>query len=135
MYQILLVISALVVVFGSWAAEFRNNHVFNQNWPTHARFHCAAYGLTNMGIGIICLVIFTSINFQSSQSPVPVLIGISLLLMVDLTMFGTSAVPGVSAIADGEKVMHSCPISYWMTMIHLGMVLAGTLLYLKEIIR
>lgn len=50
-------------------------------------------------------------------------------------MLGTSAVPGVSAIADGEKVMHNWPISYWMTVIHLGMVLSGTLLYLKEIIR
>lgn len=106
-----------------------------QNWPAHARFHCAAYGLTNMGTGIICLVIFTSINFQSPQSLVPVLIGISLLLLVDLIMLGTSAVPGVSAIADGEKVMHSWPISYWMTVIHLGMVLSGALLYLKEIIR
>ncbi|MEM9485809.1 MAG: hypothetical protein AAGA83_19190 [Cyanobacteria bacterium P01_F01_bin.116] len=135
MYQILLVMSALVVVFGSWAAEFRDNHVFNQNWSAHARFHCAAYGLTNVGIGIICLVIFTSINFHPPQSPTLVLIGISLLLLVDLTMLGTSVVPGVSAIADGEKVMHSWPISYWMTVVHLGIVLVGMLLYLKEIIQ
>ena len=135
MPQILLIISALVAVFGSWTAEFRDNHVFNQDWPAHARFHCAAYGLTNIGIGIICLVIFTRVNFQSAHSLVPVLIGISLLLLMDLIMLGTIAIPGVSAIADGEKVMHSWPISYWITALHLGLVIAGMLLYLEQIIR
>ncbi|MEM9218241.1 MAG: hypothetical protein AAGD25_28350 [Cyanobacteria bacterium P01_F01_bin.150] len=130
MYQTLLITSALVAVFGSWAAEFRDNHVFNPDWPAHARFHCAAYGLTNISIGIICLVIFIGIGFQSST---PVLIGVALLLLEDLIMLGTSVVPGVSAMADGEKEMYGWPMSYWMTLIHMGIVLTGMVLYLQEI--
>lgn len=123
MANAILLFCAVVVLFGSLVAEFRENHVFNERWPAHARFHCVAYALTNAGIGAICVVLLVA--DATSGSRIALVTAIALLLLIDATTLGSSAVRGVSPVGDGERVTWGWPSSYWITSGHLGLVLLG----------
>ncbi len=53
--RILITISVLVFVVVIPVLEVNASHVFNPDWPAHARFHEVWQLITNCGIGLLCL--------------------------------------------------------------------------------
>ncbi|MEM0940787.1 MAG: hypothetical protein AAGI25_13490 [Bacteroidota bacterium] len=124
---ILLFLCALTVIFGSAFAEFRDNHIYNEKWDPHARFHCASYALTNIALGLFATALLV-ISIIYTIKPF-VAVSIILIAIVDMIMLVTNLVPGVSNIAEGEKVYKNNPTSYWMTYVHLLFLIVGSCLY------
>lgn len=53
--KILLTLSAMIFTFVIPILEINATHVFNTEWPTHAKFHEVWQLFTNTGIGLVCL--------------------------------------------------------------------------------
>ncbi|MCH9683251.1 MAG: hypothetical protein K0V04_17585 [Deltaproteobacteria bacterium] len=113
---IILAVCALAASFGSLAAEFTRTHVYCSYWPTAARHTCARFGLLNCALGLMGLALLALGR--------PWFAG-SLLLLMDLALLGSSFAPGVDIVADRERVVARLPVSFWMTFLHLGLVVFG----------
>lgn len=53
--RVLLSISALAQSIGAYAADFNVTHVFNPNWPPHAKFHNGQTMSMGLFLGILTL--------------------------------------------------------------------------------
>lgn len=109
-------VCALTAGLGSIAAEFGDNHVYDRRWPAAARRGCACFGLLNGALGLMGAIVLLA--------GAPWLAG-SLLLLMDLVMLFAALFPGVEIRAEGERVIASLPMSYWMTFVHLALVGLG----------
>jgi len=117
--SIVLCVCAGAAAVGSIAAEFTRNHVYNAAWPDRARRTCARYGMLNCALGLLALALVVSGR--------PLLAGV-LLLLADGVMLVAAKLPGVDIVAEGERVVGGLPSSYWMTFVHLALVLSGMML-------
>lgn len=110
----LLSLLAISSILGTALADFRTNHIFNPEWPAHARFHAAAFALMNMSLGAVALVLLWWSPFGWRESVE--VVGILFAVMV-FTFLAAIWVPGVTAVADKEeRIWKNQPISVWMTM-------------------
>lgn len=53
--RILITLSVVIFAIVIPILEVNSSHVFNPNWPSHARFHEVWQLTTNCGIGLLCL--------------------------------------------------------------------------------
>jgi hypothetical protein len=124
----ILVLLALVLTLATPPSDFNRRHVCHPAWPGHARFHCAAHALLNMGIGALSLwLLFTA----RPGEPFAIVVAALLLGWSGLSLFLAALFPGVSSVADGEKVWRRLPISLWGTVVYLALVAGGAALMLS----
>ncbi len=52
-----IIITGIIIgtIIGAWAADWNDSHVFNENWPPHARFHSVVLLFTLLALGLVCL--------------------------------------------------------------------------------
>jgi hypothetical protein len=53
--QVLLSLSLVGTAVGTVLADWNRSHVFNPDWPPHARFHAAAFVLATVGLSLLGL--------------------------------------------------------------------------------
>ncbi len=53
--KILISIVALVTLIGPYVADWNETHIFNSNWPPHAKFHNAQTIMLGTLLGLIVL--------------------------------------------------------------------------------
>ena len=53
--QITVTIAVLITLIGPTAVDWNNSHVFNPQWPPHARFHAIVYLCMTIGFSLIAL--------------------------------------------------------------------------------
>lgn len=118
--QILLTIAALSLVILTPFYDFDRRHVFHPTWPGHARYHAAAYTITNMGIGTLgAALAWLYPDFKW--------LVLGLITWPGIVMVLSALIPGVSAYADGEKSLWRLPVSLWGTLFYLGLCAAAAL--------
>lgn len=54
--KLLISLNALPLIFGAWAADFNATHVFNPNWPPHAKFHNGQTMFFATFVGLLALL-------------------------------------------------------------------------------
>ena len=55
--RVLITIVALVSTLGSYFADWNRTHIFNPNWPPHAKFHNAQTMLMGSCLGLLSLYV------------------------------------------------------------------------------
>lgn len=53
--QITVTIAVLITLIGPTAVDWNDSHVFNPQWPPHARFHSIVYLCMTIGFSLIAL--------------------------------------------------------------------------------
>lgn len=53
--KILITIVALMTAFGSYIFDWNHTHIFNPNWPPHAKFHNAQTMILGTLLGLLVL--------------------------------------------------------------------------------
>ncbi len=112
--QYLLTLAGVSLTLLSPIYDFDRRHVFHPKWPAHARYHAAAYTLTNMGFGALGLWI-------TWAKPEWKWLAIGILSWPGIVMILASMFPGVSSYAEGEKSFLKLPVSLWGTFFYLGL--------------
>lgn len=66
-----LTLANLITVAASVAADWNESHVFNDQWPSHARFHeVAALGMTGSLVALALTALWTEPDRPSQARPV-----------------------------------------------------------------
>lgn len=105
----ILTFSALFLSIGTCLYDFDFRHVRNPDWPAHARFHAAAYALSNAAMGLVAVTCLWLLPSGETLAFI-------LMTIPALVFFVSAAVRGASWQADGEKLWHRLPVSAWMTL-------------------
>jgi hypothetical protein len=120
----LLIVIGVIVAFGTLVADMNELHVFNAAWPPHARFHCAAHALMNLGCGGLAIGLLVTPAREGRGLHVSVaavlLAWSAACLRVALLFPGTSAVAGPR-----EPVLRGRPVSLWVADALVLLTLAG----------
>lgn len=124
MTRCLFIFLAVIGSLATLRLDFDRLHVFNPEWPAHARFHAAAYAILNT---LCCLVALFLAAFMP-LGKLSVQLSGCLLIIVALTFFLALIVPGTSPVASpNERKFKNTPISVWMAAVFLFFVVAGLL--------
>jgi hypothetical protein len=119
----LLLFLAGVEVLGTPFADLNRLHVYNESWPPHARFHCAAYTLMNVVAGLVAILLLLTMEARDHRS---IALAAALLVGSGLSFFGALLFRGTSALASPtERVIRGQPISLWMTGLHMALTVLG----------
>jgi hypothetical protein len=128
MGECLLALLSLFSAVGTVWADFRSNHIFNPEWPAHARFHAVLYALMNIGCSILalCLILFHPFGRRPS-----VIMAVVLLALLGTTLFLALLIPGVSSVAYEKEIQwKGVAISLWMGIGFLALTSLGAFLAL-----
>ena len=96
--KILISIVALYAAFGSYIFDWNKTHIFNPNWPPHAKFHNAQDMLLGTSTGLLALWVLW---MQQTDERNKLKLSIILASLYWLTQFGAIFFPG-TALVDPE---------------------------------
>ncbi|PSR83013.1 hypothetical protein BD289DRAFT_436492 [Coniella lustricola] len=69
--RILLTFDSLNLLLGAWVMDFNSeSHIFNPNWPPHAKFHCGQTITLSTALGFATLFLTWRSWFQPGTSKV-----------------------------------------------------------------
>lgn len=126
--RVLTAFVGVITVFGALIADAIGpaaaQHLFNANWPPHAKFHDAQYIVMSMLIGVIALVLLARTGHDSSTG---LLVPAAILSTPWLGMFGALVFPGTSML-DPEFDTPSAYVLGVHPQILVAAVLLGVLL-------
>ena len=119
----------LFIFLGSFSAvatllsDFNRLHIFNPNWPPHARFHAAAYAILNILGSLLAAFLALKEPFGNAS----LYFAASLLFLSVFTFFLALAVPGTSPVASSaERHMWNIPVSVCMAGVFALLVALGS---------
>jgi hypothetical protein len=125
--RIMVAIAAAITLVGAFVADvvgpFAAQHIFNANWPPHAKFHDAQYIVMSILLGTIALAVLSR---KRGDSYAVVVISAAVLSTPWLGMFGAMLFPG-TAMIDPE---FDKPSAYLLGMHPQVPIAGGTLLLL-----
>jgi hypothetical protein len=98
--KILLSLISLALGVGAWVADYNETHVFNPNWPPHAKFHNGQTMFFGSFMGLMCLV-FLWTNFLKVLPKQKVILAAIFPVLYFMTQFGAYFIPG-AALRDPE---------------------------------
>lgn|SRR3989338_7017152 len=92
-----ILITLGVIIFSAVvpALEINSSHVFNSEWPPHARFHEVWQLTTNCGIGVLCLwLAWAKNNIKLASALIVIVMGGALFSHGIENFYGGSIVSG-----------------------------------------
>jgi len=93
--RILITLAVMIFMVVVPVLEINNSHVFNPEWPPHARFHEVWQLTTNCGIGVLCLwLAWTKSNIRLASVLVVIVMGGVLFSHGIESFYGGSIVSG-----------------------------------------
>ncbi len=109
--RILVTISALIcAVTGAVIDLGTDTHVFNPEWPPHAKYHDVMYIFVSAGIGLVCLWLAWSKRARVDHI-LTLQIITALLGMLWVAFFVALLVPGASAATPGMPQPLGIPVN------------------------
>lgn len=96
--KILISIVALYAALGSYIFDWNETHIFNPNWPPHAKFHNAQDMLLGTATGLLALWVLW---IQKTDKRNKFVLSIILASLYWITQFGAILFPG-TALTDPE---------------------------------
>jgi hypothetical protein len=117
----ILAVVGAIVVLGAIPAEINRAHVFNPEWPPHAKFHAATYAVMNLAAGLAA----EALLWVAPRVRVVSGVAAGLLAAVQLALLVGCAFPGASARAEGEPVLLRVPIALWIALALLALTLVA----------
>jgi hypothetical protein len=124
---LILLGKALLILLGTVQAvatpfyDFNDRHLGHPGWPPHARFHCVAYTLLNVGCGAVTIWLVLAGHFAFA---------IALLGWAAALQFIACLFPGVTPVADGERILVGLPVSLWGSALYLALTAIAALIVL-----
>ncbi len=93
--RVLLTLGVMIFTIVVPALEINSSHVFNSEWPPHARFHEVWQLTTNCGIGVLCLwLAWAKNNIRLASSLVVIVMGGALFSHGIESLYGGAIVSG-----------------------------------------
>ncbi|HUE92226.1 hypothetical protein [Pseudomonas sp.] len=93
--RILITLGVMIFAVVVPALEINSSHVFNSEWPPHARFHEVWQLTTNCGVGVLCLwLAWAKNNIKLASTLVIIVMGGALLSHGIENLYGGSIVSG-----------------------------------------
>ena len=80
--KLLITVTLLVTLVGPVLADWNESHVFNPQWPSHARFHEVAYLCSAVGFSVVGLWLL----WRPSREPA---IGVTVAALVPVVTWGS----------------------------------------------
>ena len=96
--KLLISLVALFSAFGSYIFDWNKTHLFNPNWPPHAKFHNAQDMLMGTATGLLALWVLW---VQKTDARNKLGLSITLASLYWITQFGALFFPG-TALSDPE---------------------------------
>lgn len=96
--RVLTSIVAVYAAFGSYIFDWNKTHIFNPNWPPHAKFHNAQDMLLGTATGMLALWVLW---LQKADDRNKLWLSTALASLYWLTQFGAIFFPG-TALTDPE---------------------------------
>ncbi|MBL1099302.1 DUF6640 family protein [Streptomyces coffeae] len=116
--KVLLTLTSLVTLTGAYLADWNDTHIYNPNWPPHAKFHNAQTMSMGAALGLLGLYLLWVHRGVWTRSLVQVIVVTESLYWI--TQLSAILYPG-TALVDGDWVPPIQP------------VLAGTMLVLNTL--
>ncbi len=118
----ILIFLAAVQAVATPFYDFNRAHLHNSAWPAHAKYHCVAYTLLLVGNGLVSIALVLCDRSAFA---------VALLGWAGALQFLSCLFPGVTPVADGERVIKGLPVSLWGTLLYLGLTAAAACLLLS----
>lgn len=94
----LITLVGLTTMWGAYIADWNTTHIFNPNWPPHAKFHNAQTMLFGSVLGLLCLWFLWG---QRGEPRITLRLAVLLGSLYWLTQAGAILFPG-TALTDPE---------------------------------
>lgn len=109
--KIIGTIGALLGTVAGIGIDFcTDTHVFNDDWPPHARYHGAMFVFASIGVSLVCLWLIWGPRAGSSKDRIHRLRTVTALLLGQyLPFFVALLVPGASAATTGTPMPLGIP--------------------------
>jgi hypothetical protein len=128
--KILISLVALWAAFGSYIFDWNKTHIFNPNWPPHAKFHNAQDMLLGTMMGLLALWILWA---GKGEKFTMLRITVLLSSFYWLTQFGALFFPG-TALTDPEFAYPGQPPAQLIVdVVMISILTIGYLLELKKL--
>ncbi|MGW8972270.1 DUF6640 family protein [Streptomyces platensis] len=105
--KVLLTLTSLVTLTGAYIADWNKTHIYNPNWPPHAKFHNAQTMSMGAALGLIGLYLLWVYRGTWTRSLVQVIVVAESLYWI--TQLSAILYPG-TALVDGDWVPPIQPV-------------------------
>ncbi|MGW7361887.1 DUF6640 family protein [Streptomyces sp. NPDC054841] len=99
--KVLLTLTSLVTMTGAYIADWNETHIYNSNWPPHAKFHNAQTMSMGAALGLLGLYLLWVHRGAWTRSLVQVIVVTESLYWI--TQLSAIFYPG-TALVDGDWV-------------------------------
>ncbi|MFE1774241.1 DUF6640 family protein [Streptomyces sp. NPDC059008] len=99
--RVLLTLTSLVTTAGAYIADWNETHIYNPDWPPHAKFHNAQTMSMGAALGLIGLYLLWVHRGAWTRSLVQVIVVTESLYWI--TQLSAILYPG-TALVDGDRV-------------------------------
>lgn len=125
--RILLTVALLSTLFGPIGADWNDTHVFNPNWPPHAKFHSAAGLFVTAGFSLIGLWLLWRISTDFLPQ---LLVAAAVPLLAWGTFFLALLVPGAGVEDDPGTLprVAGLPINVLVALVFSATAMVGYLI-------
>ncbi|MEJ1242244.1 DUF6640 family protein [Chryseolinea sp. T2] len=96
--KMLITLVGLMTAFGSYAFDWNNTHIFNDNWPPHAKFHNAQTMVLGTLLGLFTIWLLW---FRKGEQRTNLKLAVTTALFYWIGQIGASMFPG-TALLDPE---------------------------------
>ena len=128
--KILITIVAVYAAFGSYIFDWNKTHIYNPNWPPHAKFHNAQTMLLGTMIGLLSLWI---IWYQKIDTLYKLRMAASLASLYWITQAGAITFPGTALVDPEFRHPAQAPAQLIVDVVMLTMLCIGYYLEAKRL--
>lgn len=131
--KILITIVGLLLICGTWLADYNATHVFKPNWPPHAKFHNGQTMFLGTFLGILTLA-FLWTGFLRTTATQKICIAAITASLYWLAQLGAYCIPG-TALIDPDLATgnwRSDNKQLYLAAVVLILIMLGVILELKR---
>lgn len=129
--KILISIVSLYAAFGSYIFDWNKTHIFNPDWPPHAKFHNAQDMLLGTTTGLLALWVLW---IQRTDERNKLLLSSVLASLYWITQFGAVFFPGTALVDPQLSHPDQLPAQLIVDIIMVTMLTVACLLERKKLI-
>jgi hypothetical protein len=128
--KILISIVALYAAFGSYIFDWNKTHIFNPNWPPHAKFHNAQDMLLGTTTGLFALWVLWLMQTDERNK---LRLSIVLASLYWITQFGAIFFPGTALVDPDFSHPGQLPAQLIVDIVMVAMLTVACFFELKRL--